>query len=68
MLGGVERWRWEDGKGVEFRTGCELVACGPVQVDTGMWVQSAEGTWAGDTAWGTHRQELWEAELEDMGI
>ena len=50
------------GKGAEFRTGCELVACGPVQVDTGMWVQSAEGTWAGDTAWGTHRQKLWEAD------
>ena len=43
------------GKGAELRTGCELVACGPVQVDTGVWVQSSEGTWAGDTAWGTHR-------------
>ena len=64
-------------KGAELRTGCELVACGPVQVDTGMWVQSSEGTWAGDTAWELTEVDTWrvqgesygkQTELEDMGI
>lgn len=50
LLGGVmEMGGWERGRS----SGLD-VSLWPV-VDTGMWVQSTEGTWAGDTAWGTHR-------------